>query len=69
MIGITRLQNIKRVYFTEQQMKDTVNLQLVTGDYVSVYSSAGQCKTPEACVPTDPRLKEATKAQEAARIA
>ena len=69
MVGITRLQNIKRVYFTEQHMKDNVNLQPVTGDCVLVYLSAGQGETPEACVTTNPRLKEATKAQEVARIA
>ena len=48
-------------------MKGIVNLKPASGDCVVVYSSVGKGKLPLACMPTDPRLKEATKAQEAAR--
>ena len=60
---------LKSVYFAEPQMKDIVNLQLAPEDCVAVYSLAGKGKTPVACMPTDPRFKETTKAQGVARRA
>ena len=59
----------KSTNFTEQQMKDTVNLQPAPGDCVAVYLLAGKGKTPVACMPTDPMPKDAIKVQETARRA
>ena len=63
----TGLKIFEGVYFTEQQMKDIVNLKPAPGDCAAVHLSAGKCESPLTCMPTDPRIKEAIKAQEAAR--
>ena len=52
-----------------EQTKDIVNLKPAPGNCVAVYLTVGKCKLPLACMPTDPRLKEAIKAREAARKA
>ena len=63
----TGLKTSKGFYFTEQQMKDIVNLKPAPGDYVTVCLSVGEGKLLLSCMPTDLRIKEAIKAQEAAR--